>query len=144
METQTKTIQSWRGQKVRIKREYIEQSEPELDEDKSTFDDDGNLVIAVVTEPYYYINTPNGMNSVLLHGGKNPMNETFYVQYDCYGVDLYTMRNGKVNIDTLPEPSHQIIVEESGYPYMWEAKYFEVVTTKVIYEHTTDNEFNNQ
>lgn len=141
METQAKTIQSWRGQKVRIKREYIEQEEPELDEDKSTFDDNGNVVIAVYTEPYSYINAPNGINSVL--GCADVQNKLFYVQYDCYGVDLYAMSDGKVNIDTLPEPSHQIIVAESSYPYMWDAKYFEVVTTTVIHEETTDNEFNN-
>ena len=144
METQAKTIQSWRGQRVRIKREYIEQSEPELDEDESTFDDDGNLVIGVYSKPYYYINTPNGMNGVLNYGSINALDRTFYVQSDCYGVDLYKMSKNKASIDDLPAPSHQIIVEESGYPFMWEAKYFEVVTTKVIHEVTTDNEFNNQ
>jgi hypothetical protein len=137
MENKSKTIQSWRGQTVRVKREYIEIKQ-ELDEYESTFDDEGNVVIAVYSEPYYYINTHNGMNSVLWN--EDLLNATFYVQYDCYGVDLYRVRED-INISELPEPTHQIIIRETMYPYLWDAKYFEVITEKVTKEWVVDEEY---
>jgi len=106
------TIKSWMGKTVRIKREYLS-----LREDYEDYEE--------VNEPYYYIDTPNGMNGVLW--SEDLLNATFYVQYDCYGVDLFNVREDK-NISDLPEPVHQIIVRESKYPYLWKAEYFELVT----------------
>jgi hypothetical protein len=126
------TIKSWRGQTVRIKREYLKLNEPEIDEDASDYDDDGNIINEVYEKPSYYIDTNNGMNSVL--GIGDVYNATFYVQYDCYGVDLFRVRED-INISELPEPTHQIIIREAMYPYLWDAKYFEVV--KVFKVHTT-------
>jgi hypothetical protein len=134
---ETKTIQSWISQRVRIKEEYIETAR-ELNEDKSTYDDNGNIIEEVYDE-YEYINVPNGMKSCF----QDREREIFNVRYDCYGVDLYKVRN-RVDVDTLPEPTHQIIVgNQNDYPYMWDSKYFEVVTYKTTIEETTDNEFNN-
>jgi len=134
---ETKTIQSWINQRVRIKKEYIK-TELIIDEDASTYDDDFNIIEEVMTERTY-IDSNNGMTSCF----QGRFDEIFNVRYDCYGVDLYKIRD-KVNVDTLPEPTHQIIVgNKNDYPYMWDSKYFEVVTYKTTMEDTTDNEFNN-
>ena len=134
---ETKTIQSWINQRVRIKEEYIETAR-ELNEDKSTYDDNGNIIEEVYDE-YEYINAPNGMKSCF----QNREREIFNVRYDCYGVDLYKVRD-RVDVNKLPEPTHQIIVgNKNDYPYMWDSKYFEVITYKTTIEETTDNEFNN-
>lgn len=140
------TIQSWIHRNVRIKEEYIVK-EKEIDEDESTYDDDGNIVEEVYDE-YEYINTPNGMRGVF-EGHERTI---FKVISDCYGVDLYKFQN-KTNIEELPEPTHQIMVvrkvessrpiveEYYQYNFLWDSKYFEVVTTETIY--VTDKEFNN-
>jgi len=131
------TIQSWIHQRVRIKKEYIETA-IDLNEDKSTYDDDGNIIEEVYDE-YEYINARNGMTACF----EGRFDEIFNVKYDCYGVDLYKVRN-KIDVDKLPEPTHQIIVGgPNDYPYLWEAKYFEVVTYETKLIETTDNEFNN-
>lgn len=133
---ETKTIQSWICQRVRIKKEYIK-TEFEIDEDESTYDDDGNIVEEVLYERKY-IDNQTGMTSCF----QGRFDEIFNVRYDCYGVDLYKIRN-RVDVDKLPEPTHQIIVgNQNDYPYMWDSKYFEVVTYKTTIEDTTDNEFN--
>jgi hypothetical protein len=132
---ETKTIQSWISQRVRIKKEYIK-TVLEIDTDLSTYDDNGNIEEEVMTERTY-IDSHNGMTSCF----QGRFDEIFNVRYDCYGVDLYKVRN-RVDVDILPEPTHQIIVgNQNDYPYMWDSKYFEVVTTETIY--VTDNEFNN-
>ena len=132
----TKTVQSWISQRVRIKREYIK-TRLEIDENASTYDDDYNILEEVMTERKY-IESHNGMTSCF----QGRFDEIFKVRYDCYGVDLYKVRD-RVDVDKLPEPTHQIIVgNENDYPYMWDAKYFEVVTYKTTIEDTTDNEFN--
>jgi len=126
-----KTIQSWRHKKVRVKEEYIIK-ERLIDEDASTYDDDDN---------YYeeeYIKSECGLGGVL----KGKERDVFEVASDCYGVDLYSFHVQKFDVDTLPEATHQIILRDNGYPFMWDSKYFEVVTSKTIY--VTDNEFNNQ
>ena len=129
----TKTIQSWRHQKVRVKEEYIFDEEY-IDEDASTYDDDGNII-----ETVYYtiteIKSLCGLGSVLCGHER----DIFEVHADIYGVDLYRFGD-KINIKDLPEPTHQIILRDSGYPYIWDAKYFEVVTTETIY--VADKEFN--
>lgn len=59
--------------------------------------------------------------------------ETFKVQMDCYGVDLFGFRGDGVGVSEMPEPSHQIIITAcstplpSSYPFLWDAKYFEIV-----------------
>jgi len=134
---ETKTIQSWISQRVRIKKEYIK-TELEVDTDLSTYDEDYNIIEEVMTERKY-IDSHNGMTSCF----QGRFDEIFNVRYDCYGVDLYKVRN-RVDVDTLPEPTHQIIVgNQNDYPYMWDSKYFEVITYNTTIEETTDNEFNN-
>jgi len=134
---ETKTIQSWINQRVRIKKEYIK-TELEIDEDASTYDDDGNIIEEVMVERTY-IDSHNGMTSCF----QGRFDEIFNVRYDCYGVDLYKVRD-RIDVNKLPEPTHQIIVgNQNDYPYMWDAKYFEVITYKTTIEETTDNEFNN-
>ncbi len=134
------TIKSWIGQTVRIKREYLKLNEPEIDEYASDYDDDGNIINEVYEKPSYYIDTHNGMNSVL--GIVDVYNATFYVQYDCYGVDLYRVREN-IDISELPEPTHQIIVREAMYPYLWDAKYFEVVKVHTTNEWVIDEQYTN-
>jgi hypothetical protein len=131
---ETKTIQSWRHKKVRVKEEYIIK-EMFIDEDASTYDDDDNIIEEVYYEQEY-IKSECGLGSVL--SGKE--RDVFEVASDCYGVDLYSYHFQKFDIDTLPEPTHQIILRDNGYPFMWDSKYFEVVTTEEIY--VADKEFN--
>jgi hypothetical protein len=134
---ETKTIQSWISQRVRIKKEYIK-TVLEIDTDLSIYDEDYNIIEEVMTERKY-IDSHNGMTSCF----QGRFDEIFNVRYDCYGVDLYKVRN-RVDVDTLPEPTHQIIVgNQNDYPYMWDSKYFEVITYKTTIEDTTNNEFNN-
>jgi hypothetical protein len=123
---ETKTIQSWRHQKVRVKEEYIVK-EKEIDEDASTYDDDYNIIEEVYCEKEY-ISSDCGLGSVL--SGKE--RDIFEVAADFYGVDLYRFQN-KTNVEELPELTHQIILRDYSYPYMWNSKYFEVVTTETIY-----------
>lgn len=134
----TSTIKSWIGRTVRIKREYIKLSEPEIDIDASDYDDDGNIINVVYEKPSYYIDTNNGLNSVL--DIVDVYNATFYVQYDCYGVDLYRVRED-IDISELPEPTHQIIIREAMYPYLWDAKYFEVVKVHTTTEWVIDEQY---
>lgn len=141
------TIKSWAQKEVRIKEEYIVKVK-EIDEELSTYDDDGNIIKEVLEE-YEYINTQNGMRSVF-SGYERAI---FKVVVDCYGVDLRDFRANKTNIEDLPKPTHQIMVarkmksstplieEYDYYDFLWDSKYFEVVTTETIY--VADKEFNN-
>lgn len=61
--------------------------------------------------------------------------ETFKVRADCYGVDLFVIRQS-VEINELPSPEHQIIIQSinknhNNYPHLWCAKYFEIVERQV-------------
>jgi hypothetical protein len=125
-------------QKVRIKEEYIKKGK-QINWSLSTYDDDDNI-IEEVSEEYEYIDTPNGLESVY----EGRAREIFDVKYNCYGVDLYGKGCMNINIDELPEPCHLIVIgnRQNDYPFMWDAKYFEVVTYKTTIEDTTDNEFN--
>ena len=126
---ETTTIKSWISQNVRIKEEYIK-VELELDEDASTYDDDGNVIEEVFYEETYIIGCNNGMSGCL--AGKE--RDVFRVKGSMYGVDLYGQGGEKMS--DLPEPSHQIIIDATEYPFIWEAKYFEIVvpvtTTKWV------------
>lgn len=113
METQAKKIQSLIGKYVRIKREYI----------TSSFEGQG-----------MHIECDNGMNGVIYE----PTHSIFMVKMDIYGVDLFNHRRDGFNIGSV-EPTHQVIIEiveggnSIGYPYLWDAKYFEeVVQTTII------------
>lgn len=94
-------IKSWIGKNVRIKEEYIT---------------DG------------WVNVP-GLSAYFCGIER----ETFKVRMDCYGVDLFGFRGDGVDISEMPKPSHQIIIttcstqSPSSYPFLWDAKYFEIV-----------------
>lgn len=97
-----KTIKSWIGKNVRIKDEYIK---------------DGWVNIDLASGLSYF----DGIES-----------ETFKVQMDCYGVDLFPYRNEGIDVKYLRSPSHQIIITrnqsaENDYPFLWYSKYFEIV-----------------
>ena len=142
---ETKTINSWVRREVRIKEEYISK---EIDYDASIYDDNGDIIEEVYLDDEY-INTCNGMRGVF-EGHERAI---FKVVLDCYGVDLYGKGCMNIDIEKLPEPTHQIIVkreiktsrpivqEWDYYEFLWDSKYFEVVTTEKIY--VTDKEFNN-
>jgi hypothetical protein len=134
----TKTINSWMYEKVRIKEEYIKK-EIGINGSLSTYDDDDNIIEAVYYE-YDYIDTPNGLNGV--YGDR--VREIFDVKYNCYGVDLYAKGCMNIDIEKLPEPTHLIVIgnRQNDYPYMWDAKYFEVVTTETTTIYVTDKKFN--
>lgn len=117
-------IKSWLGKQVRLKREYIKE-EQEIDEDQSDWDEDTETWVNIVYKTEYVIDTPNGLSGCVFPD--NALEAVFNVQYDCYGVDLFRYRESPVDISELPEPSHQIIIKETDYPYMWDAKYFEIV-----------------
>ena len=125
-----KTIQSWLGKKVRIKREFIK-TEQEYESGSES----------------YYIECDNGMNALV----ENPKEAVFSVQMDVYGVDLFKYRHvpsfggGEkcvgFEIGSV-EPTHQIIIEiiqgsnEIGYPYLWDVKYFEEVVEEIVITKT--------
>ena len=134
----TKTINSWMYQKVRIKEEYIKIGK-EINWSLSTYDDDDNI-IEEVSQEYEYIDTPNGLEGV--YGGR--AREIFDVKYNCYGVDLYGRGCMNINTEELPEPCHLIVIgnRQNDYPYMWDAKYFEVITTETTTIYVTDKQFN--
>jgi hypothetical protein len=97
-------INSWIGKKVRIKRDYIK---------KHNNGDD-------------YVNTPNGLNGVV----DNPTNAIFTVKMDVYGVDMFNHRRDGLIVGDV-KPTHLLIIEivegsnTIGYPYLWDAEYFE-------------------
>jgi hypothetical protein len=93
-------IITWKGRCVRLKREYIKRGK---------------------------INMTNGFEGAV-YGEylESPSEAVFNVQADFYGVDLFWQKES-VDASKLPEPTHQIIIKETGYPYMWEAKYFELI-----------------
>ena len=117
-------IKSWLGKQVRLKREYIKE-EQEIDEYQSDWDEDTDTWVNIVYKTEYVINTPNGLSGCLFY--ENVLEDVFNVVHDCYGVDLLSYRESFVDISELPEPSHHIILWETDYPYMWDAKYFEIV-----------------
>ncbi len=66
--------------------------------------------------------TPNGMDTAL----RAYANEQLFVQMDVYGAEVYFTPNHEIDTDNVTL-SHQIIVKESEYPYLWDAKYFRIV-----------------
>ena len=119
MKEKPTTIKSWLYENVRVKEEYIK-VELELDEDASTYDDDGNVIEEVFYEEVY-IDCNNGMSGCLAGNERG----VFRVRASMYGVDLYGQ--GGKEMSDLPEPSHQIIIDATEHPFIWEAKYFEIV-----------------
>ena len=136
---ETKTIQSWRRREVRIKEEYIVKDK-EIDEDASTYDDDGNIIEEVYEDVYYLTGMGADINNMSSYF-RGRERGVFEVKYSFYGTDLYSFQNEKVSIDILPEPEHLLIIDTQNFiPYIWKAKYFEVVKAETIY--VTDKEFN--
>ena len=80
-----KTIESWIDKYVRLKEEYIVK---ELNEYDGTYDE-------YTTISGYF----EGMER-----------DIFKVRADCYGVDLFAIRQS-VEISELPSPEHQIIIQ---------------------------------
>ena len=119
MKEKPTTIKSWLYENVRVKEEYIK-VQLELDEDASTYDDDGNVIEEVFYEEVY-IDCNNGMSGCLAGNERG----VFRVRASMYGVDLYGQ--GGKEMSDLPEPSHQIIIDATEHPFIWEAKYFEIV-----------------
>ena len=66
--------------------------------------------------------TPVGMDGVLY----GFINERLLVQADVYGADIYFRSGREIDTENVTL-SHQIIVKESGYPFLWDAKYFHLV-----------------
>ena len=120
-------VKIWRGRRVRIKREYLIEREL-IDEDLSTLDEDGNILIPTYVKLWETINMNNGFEgAVIIPDGEDLSTAVFKVRAEIYGIDLYGVKQG-TQLSDLPKPSHQIIIEEcGGFPYVWDAKYFEVV-----------------
>jgi hypothetical protein len=51
---------------------------------------------------------------------------SLFVQMDVYGAEVHFTPNREIDTDNVML-SHQIIVKESDYPYLWESKYFILV-----------------
>lgn len=119
--SEKKEITSWRGKHVRFKPEFFEVKE-EFD---GYWDDDDNWVIdeSLPKKTYTEINCP-------LHPFvDDPVNNVFMVAADIYGIDLYRNILTPLDINSI-QPTHQVILKGHKmelYPYVWEAKYFEVV-----------------
>jgi hypothetical protein len=120
-------MKKWAHRRVRIKREYLIQEE-EINEDKSVYDEGAGEYIQAVYDKYWTtINMNNGFEgAVTIPNEENLYTATFKVRAEMYGVDLYG-KGDEFNLCDLPEPSHQIIIEECNWPFMWDSKYFEVV-----------------
>lgn len=106
-------IKSLIGKKVRFKSEYIqyfvneENGEPEA-------------TLCTETELDNFFDNVSGLVMV--------------VKMDCFGVDLWNFRRNEAKIEDLPAPTHMLIIDVDGkgsgylsYPFLWDAKYFEVV-----------------
>lgn len=121
------TLKKWKSTRVRIKREYLVEDK-QLNYDKSTYDEESNELIEEVYDKWATINMDNGFEGcVIIPNGKDLSTAVFKVRAEIYGVDLYG-KPSEIKLCDLPEPSHQIIIEEcGGWPYIWESKYFEVV-----------------
>ena len=101
-------LQSWIGKKVRIKRELLElitdEFEPEFQ--------------------WFQIRDAHTLNQFV----SKPESQVFYVLMDAWGTDLFPNRSEEVDTEELTL-SHQLILRGggfTGYPYLWDAKYFEV------------------
>jgi hypothetical protein len=119
----TEKIKSWRHRHVRIKEEYILRRK-EFDgyyDDNDEWVEDRSLPMIEHVE----INCP-------LSDCINNPSEVFEVASDMYGVDLYRYTNSEFEVGSI-EPTHQIILRNNGYPYIWDAKYFELVVRKEIW-----------
>ena len=115
-------IKSWRDKHVRIKEEYIIRRK-EFDGSYNDDDDwveDQSLPMIEIAE----VNCPAG---ICINA-----DEVVKVSADFYGVDLYKHMFNEFEVGSI-EPTHQIILDNCRYPYMWDAKYFEVVTRKQVW-----------
>ena len=97
-------------------------------------------------EPVYIIETDTRFDSINAWID-NPMEQIFRVKGDIYGVDLYSHRCTPLDTnDEAIELKHQVYlieIDSNDSLLLWDAKYFEVVTRKVVEHWVTDNEFNN-
>lgn len=129
-----KEIKTWIGKHVRIKREYLK-AIPIFETDEY-----GN---EVATDMEYNIELPDGTTDyglcalrtcTLLSDKETLWDKVYTVNLDFYGVDLYHTREN-TRLDSLEEPTHQLIFShhDTGYPYAWNAKYFEIVERKEIW-----------
>lgn len=102
-------LQSWIGKNVRIRKEFL----------KKYKDDYGR------TEWQTTI-SDSPINQFL----NNPKTDVFYVLQDVWGTDLFYYRHKEADVKKLKH-SHQLILrggQFSSYPYLWDAKYFEIVS----------------
>lgn len=137
---ENKQIKSWRGRYVRLKPEFFLAKE----EFQGNWDDDNYLVIdeSLPKVKVFEIDCP--MSAFI----DNPIEEVFMVASDIYGIDLYRSINTPIDVSSI-EPTHQLILKGHKmdyYPFVWEAKYFEVVNEVSVTTSTwvLDEEFNNQ
>ena len=133
MTKQTKLeIRSWRYKKVRIKREFIT-TESYTDEEASSYDGFGNIIKAII-RTYPAVKQETG-----LHCSVDDPFDIFEVVMDCFGIDLLKYGDKEVNLCDLPRPTHKIQLKEFG-PYLFDAKYFEVLkpiqTTEYVVDET--------
>lgn len=107
-------LQSWIGKNIRIKKEFLVESEDENE-------------FGVVSRSYY-INDGKALNSFIL----KPESQVFYVLMDVWGADMFSFRKREAETDDL-ELSHQLILRGGlfDYPFLWEAKYFEITDEPV-------------
>lgn len=108
-------IKSWVGQKVRIKREYLEYT--------ADWDVEVYLSSEVPFKNFF------GQCRCDDHHSGNPESWVGYVHINFYGVDLMRSKNG-FEMSEYP-PSSQLVFRTLGDDdsciYAWDAKYFEVV-----------------
>lgn len=123
----TEKIKSWRHRYVRIKEEYILRRKvfDGYYNDDDEWVEDESLPMVETAE----VKCPPGdcINA----------DEVVEVASDMYGVDLYKYHFDGVEVGST-EPTHQIILRNNRYPFMWDAKYFEVVTKKQIWVKDED------
>lgn len=141
-----KEIKSFMHQFVRIKRQYIRgyyaqyMAEGEF-VGYSEYEDGFNNG----KEPEYIIETGTPFDSIN-SWIDNPMEKIFRVKGDIYGVDMYSHRS--TPLDTWDDDIHLkhqlylVEIDSDDSLLLWDAKYFEVVTRKVVEQWVTDNEFN--
>ena len=135
--SEKKEITSWRGRSVRLKPEFFE----EIEEFDGYWDDNDKWIVdeSMPKVTFVEINCP-------LRGFiGDPANEVFTVASDIYGIDLYRSINAPLDVSSV-EPTHQVILKGKAmdnYPFVWEAKYFEVVKEERVTTSTwvKDEEF---
>jgi hypothetical protein len=135
--SEKKEIKSWRHQHVRIKKEYLKIETVR----NGHYDDDDNWVDdenAPLVDEFQIVHGCPLTTLEAIGLAKKPETDVFKVWADVYGTDLYRHTFTPLEVGSV-EPTHQIILEETRYPYMWDAKYFEVVRQEHIW--VKDEEF---